>query len=70
MADTMRKSSVGATADLPPPARGGVRAMAASYFEIAVAIRRNHGEVDARGIKVNKGRRLVSAAKAFWLGLA
>lgn len=65
-ADEMRYSSAGAIADLPPTARGGARAMAASYFEIGSAIRREGGKVDERGVKVEKKKRLKAAAKAMW----
>lgn len=70
LADSMRASSIPATADLPRTARGGVRAMAASYFEIAAAVRRNGGEVEDGGIRVAKWRRALAAAKAFWFGIA
>lgn len=69
MAETMRDTSIGATRDLPPTARAGARAMAASYFQIANAIRRNHGEVYDTGIKVNKWRRALAAAKVYWFGM-
>lgn len=65
-ADEMRGGSAGAIADLPPTARGGARAMAASYFEIGTAIRREKGRVDERGVKVDKKKRLKAAAKALW----
>jgi len=70
IADRLRIASVPAIGNLPRTARGGTRAMAASYFEIAEAIRRNGGEVDVKGIKVEKWRRGLAAAKAFWLGVA
>lgn len=65
-ADEMREGSAGAIADLPPTARGGARAMAASYFEIGSAIRREDGKVDERGVKVDKKKRLKAAARAMW----
>ena len=70
IADRLRIASVPAIGNLPRTARGGTRAMAASYFEIAEAIRRNKGQVDEQGIKVDKWRRGLAAAKAFWLGIA
>lgn len=70
LADGMRASSAPAMADLPRTASGGTRAMVASYFEIASAIRRRGGAVDERGVKVDKGRRLRAAAAAMWLGVA
>ena len=70
IADRLRIASVPAIGNLPRTARGGTRAMAASYFEIAEAIRRKGGEVDVKGIKVEKWRRGLAAAKAFWLGVA
>lgn len=70
LADVMRAASIPATAHLPRTARGGVRAMAASYFEIASAVRRNGGEVEDGGIRVAKWRRALAAARAFWLGIA
>ena len=66
VADELRRASVLAIEHLPRTARGGTRAMVASYFEIALAIKRNNGEVDERGIKVSKGRRLWAAAHAFY----
>jgi 15-cis-phytoene synthase/lycopene beta-cyclase len=51
---------------LPREARGGLRAMVASYFEIAEEIVRREGEVDERGVKVSKWRRLRAAASAMW----
>lgn len=65
-ADQMRYSSQGAIANLPPTARGGARAMAASYFEISEAIKRRRGQVDERGVKVDKKKRLRAAANAMW----
>jgi 15-cis-phytoene synthase/lycopene beta-cyclase len=57
-------------ADLPRTARGGTRAMVASYFEIAEEIRRRGGAIDERGVKVDKWRRLIAAGRAMWLGRA
>lgn len=70
IAEKMRRDSIGATKNLPRTAKGGARAMAASYFEIAEAIKRNHGDIDERGIKVDKWRRGLAAARAFWAGTA
>lgn len=70
LADGMRASSAPAMAELPRTASGGTRAMVASYFEIANAIRRRGGAVDERGVQVDKGRRLRAAAAAMWLGVA
>jgi len=66
MADNLRLSSRDAIAGLPPTARGGMRAMVASYFEIGEEIRRKNGEVEPRGIKVSKKRRAWAASKAMW----
>ncbi|ORY28280.1 Squalene/phytoene synthase-domain-containing protein [Naematelia encephala] len=65
-ADTLRKESEVAMEHLPRTARGGARAMASSYFEIAEQIRRRHGEVDEQGVKVSSWRRAWAAARAFW----
>jgi 15-cis-phytoene synthase/lycopene beta-cyclase len=69
IADDLRRRSEGTIELLPRTARGGTRAMVASYFEIAKEIRRRNGEVDERGIKVNKLKRLGAATRAMWLGL-
>ena len=66
LADQMRADSAPAIAQLPRTARGGTRAMVASYFEIGRAVRRDEGEVDQRGIRVNKWGRAWAAARAFW----
>ncbi|WVQ98941.1 hypothetical protein IAU59_006073 [Kwoniella sp. CBS 9459] len=68
VADRMREHSAGAIDRLPWTARAGIRAMVASYFEIAVAVRRQGGEVDGRGVKVSKKRRIRKAMGAIWLG--
>ncbi|ORX33738.1 Squalene/phytoene synthase-domain-containing protein [Kockovaella imperatae] len=68
MADQLRASSEGAINKLPRTARGGTRAMAASYFEIGTAIRAQDGHVDERGVKVSKWKRAGQAARAMWLG--
>ena len=65
----LRRSSEKSIEALPSTARGGTRAMVASYFEIAAAVKKQCGEVDERGVKVSKWRRASSAAKAMW-GLA
>jgi 15-cis-phytoene synthase/lycopene beta-cyclase len=70
MADQMRSNSQHAMADLPRTARGGTRAMVASYFEIAEAIRRRGGAIDERGVRVDKWRRLLAAGTAMWFGMA
>jgi 15-cis-phytoene synthase/lycopene beta-cyclase len=70
MADDMRSKSQHAMAGLPRTARGGTRAMVASYFEIAEEIRRRGGAIDERGVKVDKWRRLIAAGRAMWLGTA
>jgi 15-cis-phytoene synthase/lycopene beta-cyclase len=54
---------------LPREARGGLRAMVASYFEIAEEIVRRQGEVEDAGVKVSSWRRARAASAAFW-GLA
>ena len=51
---------------LPREAKGGLRAMVASYFEIAEEIMRREGEVTITGVKVSKKRRLQAAAAAMW----
>lgn len=51
---------------LPREARGGLRAMVASYFEIAEEITRRDGLVDERGVKVSSWRRARAAAAAMW----
>lgn len=51
---------------LPREARGGLRAMVASYFEIAEEIVRRKGEVEDAGVKVSSGRRARAASSAFW----
>jgi 15-cis-phytoene synthase/lycopene beta-cyclase len=66
LADSLRKSSEGAIGGLPPTARGGMRAMVASYFEIGEEIRRRGGEVEDKGVKVSKLRRAKAAARAMW----
>lgn len=68
LAETLRDASISAIDHLPRTARGGTRAMVASYFEIGHAVRRNKGEVDERGVKVGKWRRLKAAGRAMWLG--
>lgn len=70
MANKMRSNSQHAMADLPRTARGGTRAMVASYFEIAEAIRRRGGAIDERGVRVDKWRRLIAAGRAMWFGMA
>ncbi|KAL7424199.1 hypothetical protein Q5752_001785 [Cryptotrichosporon argae] len=65
-AEVMRLASEGEIAHLPRTARGGARAMAASYFEIAAAVRRDGGVVDARGVRVSKATRAWAAARAMW----
>lgn len=66
IADDLRKASATAMDELPRTARGGTRAMAASYFEIAEEVRRRGGKVDDRGVKVEKWRRGWAAARAMW----
>ncbi|WVF71972.1 hypothetical protein IAT40_006782 [Kwoniella sp. CBS 6097] len=68
LADQMRLNSAGAIEHLPRTARAGIRAMVASYFEIAVAVRTQHGEVDENGVRVSKKRRIRKAMGAIWLG--
>ena len=68
MADRMREESEGAIEYLPRTAKGGTRAMAASYFEIGAAIRAQGGEVDEKGVRVSKVARAFAAAKAMWIG--
>ncbi len=53
---------------LPPTARGGMRAMVASYFEIGEEIKRRKGQVKIGGVKVKGRRRAVAAALAMWVG--
>lgn len=65
-ADTLRRQSESAIILLPRSARAGTKAMVASYFEIAIAVRREGGKVDERGVKVDKGARLRAAALALW----
>lgn len=66
IADKLRQSSAPAMNELPPTARGGTRAMAASYFEIAEEIRRRGGEIEESGVKVKRWRRAWAAAGAMW----
>ena len=68
MADAMRQRSFGAIDRLPRTARGGTRAMVASYFEIGLAVRREQGAVDERGVRVSKLKRVWAAAWAMWVG--
>jgi 15-cis-phytoene synthase/lycopene beta-cyclase len=68
LADELRSESEDAIARLPRTARGGMRAMVASYFEIAVAVRREKGRVDERGVRVSKAKRAYEAALGLWLG--
>lgn len=68
LADELRIASRDAIQQLPRTARGGMRAMVASYFEIAVAIRREEGRVDERGVKVAKWKRVWRAASGLWVG--
>lgn len=51
---------------LPRESRGGLRAMVASYFEIAEEIMRRDGEVEETGVKVSSWRRLRAASSAMW----
>jgi 15-cis-phytoene synthase/lycopene beta-cyclase len=51
---------------LPREAKGGLRAMVASYFEIAEEIMRRNGEVEMTGVRVSRKRRLRAAAGAMW----
>lgn len=51
---------------LPREARGGLRAMVASYFEIAEEIVRRKGEVEDTGVKVSGWRRARAASAAMW----
>jgi 15-cis-phytoene synthase/lycopene beta-cyclase len=51
---------------LPREAKGGLRAMVASYFEIAEEIVRRDGEVEITGVRVSRWRRLRAAAGAMW----
>ena len=51
---------------LPREAKGGLRAMVASYFEIAEEIMKREGEVTNTGVKVSKKKRLRAAAGAMW----
>ena len=64
----MRQRSFGAIDRLPRTARGGTRAMVASYFEIGQAVRREQGAVDERGVRVSKIKRVWAAAWAMWVG--
>jgi 15-cis-phytoene synthase/lycopene beta-cyclase len=66
IADQLRLSSTPAMNELPPTARGGTRAMVASYFEIAEEIRLRGGEIDEKGVKVKRWRRAWAAAGAMW----
>jgi 15-cis-phytoene synthase/lycopene beta-cyclase len=66
MADDLRVSSRDAIGGLPPTARGGMRAMVASYFEIGEAIRKRGGEVEDKGIRVSKKKRAWAASRAMW----
>lgn len=68
LADELRSESEEAIARLPRTARGGMRAMVASYFEIAVAVRREEGRVDEKGVRVSKAKRAYEAAVGLWLG--
>ncbi|KAK8869624.1 hypothetical protein IAR55_000191 [Kwoniella newhampshirensis] len=68
LADDMRLNSKPAISQMPRTARGGIRAMIASYFEIAEAVREQRGEVDVRGVKVGRWRRGRRAMDAMWLG--
>lgn len=72
LADDLRSSSQGAIAKLPRTARAGTRAMVASYFEIAVAVRRdakvNHdtSSEPVSRVKVSKRKRLWAVCRAVW----
>jgi 15-cis-phytoene synthase/lycopene beta-cyclase len=66
LADSLRRHAEPATALLPRGARGGTRAMVASYFEIAEEIKRRRGEIDVDGVKVDRWRRGIAAVRAMW----
>ena len=51
---------------LPREAKGGLRAMVASYFEIAEEIMSRGGEVELTGVRVSRKKRLRAAAAAMW----
>ncbi|WVW82877.1 hypothetical protein I302_104889 [Kwoniella bestiolae CBS 10118] len=68
LADELRDKSISSIEDLPRTSRAGVRTMVVSYYEIANAIRGNGGQVDERGIRVGKWRRIGRAGRAMWLG--
>lgn len=69
VAFSLRQKTAASMECLPREARGGLRAMVASYFEIAEEIFRRDGEVEETGVKVSSWRRLRAAASAMW-GLA
>lgn len=66
LADSLRRHAAPAISLLPRGARGGTRAMVASYFEIAEEIERRGGEIEVDGIKVDGKRRAVAAVRAMW----
>lgn len=68
LATSMRTHAIAAIDDLPGTARGGTRAMVASYFQIAHAVQRERGRVDERGVRVGKWGRVGAAARAMWVG--
>lgn len=71
LADDLRSSSKDAIAKLPRTARAGTRAMVASYFEIAVAVRRDaqvthDASEPVTRVKVSKRKRLWAVCRAMW----
>ncbi|EIW70021.1 hypothetical protein TREMEDRAFT_61785 [Tremella mesenterica DSM 1558] len=68
IAEKLRVGSEDAIGKMPRGARGGLRAMIASYFKISQGVRDKNGEVDERGVKVNQLSRVGAAAKAMWWG--
>jgi 15-cis-phytoene synthase/lycopene beta-cyclase len=69
VAFSLRQKTAASMELLPREARGGLRAMVASYFEIAEEVIRRDGEVEETGVKVSSWRRLRAASSAMW-GLA
>lgn len=66
IATSLREKTASYMNLLPREARGGLRAMVASYFEIAEEIKRRKGEVEDTGVKVSSWRRARAASAAMW----
>lgn len=66
IASTLREKTAPYMDLLPREAKGGLRAMVASYFEIAEEIVRRQGQVEETGVKVSSWRRARAASAAMW----